>query len=179
MITAQKLKTRIAKLLREAGVTEPPVPVEDIARNLGLIVTFAPYDGEMSGALIRDGTRAVVGVNALHPPKRQRFTIAHEIGHFLLHEGRPLLTDRSFKVNRRDTISSLAIDPEEVEANGFAAELLMPEQFMLRSVHALATHGIDLGDDELLDSLAREYEVSAQSMVIRLMKLGFRMETLL
>ena len=61
---------------------------------------------------------------------RQRFTIAHELGHRALHPGRELILDVPVRVNLRDKTSSMASDIEEIEANAFAATLLMPEQMI-------------------------------------------------
>jgi len=55
--------------------------VEKIAKELGAQVRFAPFDDELSGMVhIKDGV-PIIGVNSLHHPNRQRFTIAHELGH--------------------------------------------------------------------------------------------------
>ena len=55
---------------------------------MGALVRYAPFDGQMSGLLHRseDGNRAVIGVNSRHPTVRQRFSIAHELGHLALHK---------------------------------------------------------------------------------------------
>lgn len=46
-------------------------------------------DGDISGMLYRDDTRTVIGLNSTQSPTRQRFTVAHELGHLKLHPGRP------------------------------------------------------------------------------------------
>ena len=66
------------------------------------------------------------GVNSLHAPVRQRFTIAHELGHAVLHAREGIHLDQAFRLRFRDQTSAMAIDPEEIDANSFAAELLMP-----------------------------------------------------
>jgi Zn-dependent peptidase ImmA (M78 family) len=74
-------------------------------------------------------------------------------------------------VNFRDPIASLATDREEIEANAFAAALLMPERLVLESVSRLLTTGQHT-PEELTLLLAREFEVSEAAMGYRLIKLG-------
>src|SRR3954469_18194462 len=93
-------------LLAKQGINAPPVPVEKIAKRLRVDVRFEPLEGGLSGALYRaDDGHAVLGVNNWHAEVRQRFTIAHELGHLLLHPDE-LFVDGVLK---RDGDSSLAI----------------------------------------------------------------------
>jgi hypothetical protein len=118
---ARETLARFGSLYGLAGA--PPVPVEDIADSLfGLLVVDVPGMAE-SGTL--RPARCEVHVNADETavaPRRRRFTIAHEIGHWVLHAA----GDRDRIVYCRITDGE-AVDPIEREANRFAAELLMPE----------------------------------------------------
>lgn len=169
MATYRGIKGSVEGLLKKARVRRPSVSVERIAESLGLEVRYAPADEELSGALIRsqDG-EVVIGVNSRHHSNRQRFTIAHEIAHFWLHKGIKAHIDEDFRVNLRDQESSTAANWEEIEANRFAAELLMPTGFLLRDIAKRK----DLNRDTI-QSLARRYKVSPQAMEIRLANLGF------
>jgi Zn-dependent peptidase ImmA (M78 family) len=159
-------------LIRRAGITRPPIPVERLARQLGVEVRREPFEGDLSGMLFREGDRAIVGVNSSHSRSRQRFTIAHEIGHLELHDREGIHLDRKFPIVRqRDKRSSLAIDPKEIEANGFAAELLMPAAMLEDDIRDADPF---YEDDELTSWLADRYEVSMQAMAIRLGNLGFQ-----
>jgi Zn-dependent peptidase ImmA (M78 family) len=162
------MQKRVRDLLHRNRVLGPPVPVQRIAERLGLQVRFAPLNGDVSGAILRSGSETVVGVNSFHHPNRQRFTIGHEIAHFLLHEGLSMHIDRQFRINLRDQESSKALDSEEIQANRFAAELLMPVDFLVKDLAAVA----DI-NDETISRLARRYRVSSQAMQIRLANLGF------
>jgi Zn-dependent peptidase ImmA (M78 family) len=154
----------VSELLRDNGVVRSPVPVEKIAHNLGIEVKFEAAEDDLSGALIREPKgRVVIGVNSAHHPNRQRFTIAHEIGHFILHRGMKLHVDEDFRVNLRDG----SVNDEEVDANAFAAELLMPTEFVSRD-----TQKLGLIDQQGLERLARRYQVSSRAMEIRLTNLG-------
>lgn len=158
------------RLLSDHGVTRPPVPVEDMARKAGCrIVPAALHD--VSGILVRSPGGPTIGVNDKQPLVRRRFTVAHELGHLLLHQGQEVTYDHSFRVNLRSDESSEGRDVEEIEANFFAARLLMPEAFL----HAdQRTSSIDMEDDAAVATLAKDYKVSQQAMTLRLARLGGR-----
>lgn len=90
-MNAQKVKTpqqEAIDILEELKINQQPVPVEKVARHLGAQIRFSPLDNEISGMIfIKDGV-PIIGVNSLHHPNRQRFTIAHECGHLVLHRER-------------------------------------------------------------------------------------------
>jgi len=161
------------QLLRRHRIRSAPVPIEDLAGALGVSVVKEPTDDELSGFLYRDRVQksAIIGVNANHHPNRQNFTIAHELGHFLLHEGDEVHVDRGFQIKLRTEFSSKGVDIEERESNLFAAEILMPASFLksdLKKVHALR-----LDVDDAVEELARNYSVSTQAMLFRLANLGY------
>src|ERR1035438_1210999 len=110
---------RAEALLARLAVKSPPTPVEKIAKALGAEVRFAPFDNELSGMVyVKDGV-PIIGVNSLHHPNRQRFTIAHELGHLELH--RQLITsevhvDKNFPVLMRDPQSASGTEQVEIQA---------------------------------------------------------------
>jgi len=166
---AQTIREFAARLLKECGIDEPPVPVDEIAEHLGAEIRYSPFDGELAGMLVRgDEGEIVIGVNSLHHINRQRFTIAHECGHLLLHKGKDVHIDKTFRVNRRDELSSKAVDPDEIEANRFAAELLMPYDMI---VDDIVDYELDMEDDEELAELATRYQVSVQALTHRVTNL--------
>jgi len=173
----EQIGNLVEHLLRRADVTKPPVPVERIARMLDVEIRYVPFQGDISGMVAREGGRAVIGVNTVHPTARQRFTIAHEIGHLEL--GHPLEgsakhgmhIDRHFKVMLRDGKSSQAIDPIEIEANNYAAALLMPRTMLIQEQELSA--GFDIEDDRLIQRLAAKYKVSPQAMTFRLTNIAY------
>ena len=163
---AETLRPFAIRLLSECGINDAPVPVEHIARRLGAEIRYSPFDGELAGMLVRREDRpAVIGVNSAHHTNRQRFTIAHECGHLRLHGGKEVHIDRTFRVNvnRRDERSAQAVDPDEIEANRFAAELLMPHDMILDDIIEF-----DIEDDEDLEELAAKYQVSVQALTYRI-----------
>ena len=156
-------------LVEKLGLKAPPVPVEKLAKGLGVRVEFNPFDDELSGmAFLRDG-KPVIGVNANHHPNRQRFTIAHELGHILLHHREleaAVLIDKNFIP--RNSVSAEGIDPLERQANAFAAELLMPVKFVRK---VLSKSARDLSDDDYLIGLAKRFRVSLAAFQFRLQSL--------
>lgn len=180
-MTEAQIQQRAARLLREAGITVPPVDVDRIAQLLNVEIRREHADDEVSGALYRLPTGAVLGVNSSHPPLRQRFTIAHEIGHLVLHE-LPVFLDRVYPASsitrstepryKRNRLSSAAVDPIEIEANRFAACLLMPRQML---ISRLAEESLPLGSPQV-EKLAGLFNVSVQAMTFRLTNLAVPLE---
>jgi Zn-dependent peptidase ImmA (M78 family) len=171
-VRRRKIRELVATLLREANVNEAPVPVWEIARRRGARIAVDSLEGDLSGFLFRDSNQKVIGVNTHHASVRQNFTIAHELGHLLLHDQEQLHVDRAFpSVRLRDDVSSQGVDDAEKEANLFAAELLMPHEFVRRDV---AHHNtLDLYDDNFVPQLAAKYGVSVQALMFRLQYLGY------
>jgi Zn-dependent peptidase ImmA (M78 family) len=149
-------------------IRKPPVPVDKIARGLGIRLVFERLrDVDVSGFYYRKGNQRLIGVNSIHPAARQRFTIAHELGHAVLTSHDNLHVDRSFLL--RDANSGRGVDRLEIEANAFAAELLMPAEPLQERLRA----GLDLDDPGALRRLAEEFGVSMQALMIRLANLPF------
>ena len=155
-------------LLKRLAIVEPPVDVAAVAKRLGITLQFADFGPDCSGMLVRGETDAVIGVHFSHAPNRQRFTIAHELGHFELHDGGTYV-DRGTSLRLRSNAQQSGSAIEEREANQFAAALLMPAGWLRRE---LKQNPLDLGDDEALSDLCSRFQVSSQAMMYRLMNLG-------
>lgn len=167
MQQVSKIRQQVSRLLRECHITSPAVKVEDVAHYLGLVVIKEPFEGDVSGVLLQKASKSIIGINSMHSSQRQRFTCAHEIGHYLLHKPTEPHFDR--KVLLRNTVSSTATDAKEIEANRFAAELLMPYSWLTKD---LSNPAHDDLEDRGLEKLARRYDVSLQAMTVRLSSLG-------
>ena len=165
-MVAQNFEKRATRLLAEHGVTEAPVDVEGLAKALGILVGYERLDNDVSGLLLVEDGVAKVAINESHHRNRRRFTLAHEIGHVLLHaEGDRVFVDRRFFRNRWSSKGELR---EEIEANAFAAALLMPRSLIRQ--HLEADSGIT---DVDVFRLATKFQVSEQAMTLRLVKLGY------
>lgn len=139
---------------------EPPVQVAAVAESFGLRVYKMELLSGISGALLKKpdlGTASgyTVYVNEREPIVRQRFTAAHEIGHFILHKDAVSEGIEEDVFLRAEGMSSW----QETQANKVAAEILMP----FHLVKLLNDRGITA-----LDELARELQVSRTAMSIRL-----------
>ncbi len=167
-MTAKQLRRQVKSLLDRAEVVEPPVPVDDIAVALGARVRYSDLDEELSGMIyIREDT-PIIGVNSRHHPNRQRFTIAHEIAHLVLHRDsliNQVHVDKRFPVLMRDASSATGTRLMEIEANRFAAELLMPSPFL---DEMLRESGFDIDDEAPLNRWAKKFQVSRQALEFRI-----------
>jgi Zn-dependent peptidase ImmA (M78 family) len=169
----ERLEARARRLLDDLGIRGIPVPVDRIARSLGAQIRFSPLDEELSGLIcIKDGV-PIIGVNTLHHPNRQRFTIAHEIGHLQLHRDHitsAVHVDKSFpdQVLKRDAASATGTEWLEIEANFFAAALLMPRHILVQ--HLMASP-IDIDDEGPLEDLSKKFHVSKATLQYRIRNL--------
>jgi Zn-dependent peptidase ImmA (M78 family)/predicted XRE-type DNA-binding protein len=148
-----------------AGVAGPPVDVVAIANRCGVRVLDHPFDDDapVSGFLIELESGPVIGVNSNQwSLGRQRFTIAHELGHYLLRHHDNFHIDVASAVAHGEAPDYDWRD--ERAANEFAAELLMPAALVL--TEAAHTSGVLL--------LAKRFEVSKEAMGFRLINLGLR-----
>lgn len=112
-----------------------------------------------------------VFINEKQSETRQRFTIAHELGHFVVHHSDwHVDTGKSIKIYNRDSKSSSGEHLEEIEANQFAAELLMPKENIDRF---MSKQKITNFDEDSIEGLAKFLKVSLQALSIRLAKLRY------
>jgi Zn-dependent peptidase ImmA (M78 family) len=166
------------RLLNKHEMRHSPVNVEKLAELAGYSVVFRYFDeADLSGTVMQDADgRVTLGINTLHAPVRQRFSIAHEIGHAQLHlkdQSESLFVDPPAGVFFRDSRASLGEDPREINANQFAAALLMPAQMVRDSLSKIAKSSVRFTIDEAVGKLAKQFEVSPQAMRYRLVVLGF------
>lgn len=170
----KKINDLVSGILDKYKISEPPIDIESIAKHLNIIVVKRPYASKdnLSGMLVRDQGREIIAINASHNIEKQRFSIAHEIGHSLLHKGENLIVDpevQNFKVNLRNQKSSSGKDKNEIEANEFASQLLMPDKFLIDDLKSYGKDVINPDDlEEIAKKLSRKYKVSLISMRLRI-----------
>ncbi len=114
-------RVKARQVIQQFGVLRPPVEVHAIARELGLSVRTSQALGKLRARLVGDA----IEVNANEPPVAQRFSVAHELGHYFLR-----------------TIHGDGQTAEQ-EADAFANELLVPEP-MLRQAMETSTDAAEL-----------------------------------
>ena len=138
-----------------------PVPVIHIANEMGISV-FKQSKLDCSGKIeLSDDGKASVFFNTDEPIVRQRFTIAHEIGHFALGHLKPGV-DRLHR-DSVDSFSSKSKDPIEISANKFAAQLLMPADSVRYAF---------LSEKLSITEIAQMFNVSGLALRFRLINLG-------
>lgn len=156
-------------------IDEVGIPVDKIATQLG--IALVPYDfGEdVSGVLLRDGLNAQIGYAVQNSIKRQRFTIAHELGHYVLdHRRQGVFVDtvEKYMTLFRDSNSSTGENVQEREANAFAAALLMPRDLVSQAIKAVSSADISREENyNLIGPLALRFNVSELAMSYRLTNL--------
>lgn len=160
-----KINQLVSRILDDNAVDAPFVPVEKIIKKYGIRILKGKLD-DVSGLLVRNSIELIIGVNSEQSKNRQRFTMAHELGHYLLHDGISSHLDRDYRVNFRSAESSQATNVEEIEANYFSASLLMPTEFLDRDEAVEA-----LDSDHRVAELAQKYRVSQHAMSLRLANL--------
>lgn len=107
------------RILQDLGVAEPQdIDLEAIAYHMNARVRFRPLDG-CEARIVGLGDRAVITINERSGWPRQRFSIAHELGHWYHHKGQRLAC-RADDYRPRDGIS-----PERI-ADCFASDLILP-----------------------------------------------------
>lgn len=164
----------IAEQLAMKYTVSAPVDVEQIATSEGLPVFHQQLQQDVSGLLIRQNGQTFCFVNSQDHERRQRFTLGHELGHFLLghlnQTNDPVHVDKGNFVVFRDSKSRTGLVPIEVEANRFSAALLMPRQLIEISIK---NFGDGPYNDAHITALAEEFNVSEQAMTLRLARLGY------
>lgn len=150
----QGLRDKVRNILKSVDIKSAPISVEKVAEFFSIkIVPYGGFPENISGTIVEQRGHIVIGVNQNHAQVRQRFTIAHELGHYLCNH------DLSEKVI--DDVFDKPTDKER-EANMFAAELLIPYDFIKEDIRTI----------KAIPELAKHYHVSEQSISIRLLETG-------
>ena len=145
--------------LQELGVTDPSeIDLEAVAYDAGAAIRYRHLDG-CEARIVGLQDKAIITVNSSSLPRRQRFSIAHELGHWHHHRGRCLMC-RVEEIQPRSPMS-----PERT-ADGFAADLLMPD-YLFRPA-ALRLPRLDF---TTLRSIADDFDVSITAAAIRVVEM--------
>lgn len=174
-MSAKVARLRAERLLESLGLESLlPIDVERVAELLSIDVVYDYLGPGVSGLLITNPNGASIVVQNRDHPNRQRFSIAHEIGHHVLGhqftDGDHVHVDRGNYVSMRGPSASSGENEMEVEANQFAAALLMPSRLVRTRCRELTRGGLVF--DQHISQLAADFSVSEQAMTIRLTTLG-------
>lgn len=141
------------------GKMRLPINPFTIAERLGIDVKRAPLEDGLAGFIIREvGEGAEIYINESDSKVRQRFTLAHELGHYVRHQD----SERIAYVDHRAELASSGTNPSEIWCNRFAAELLMPAAVVKKY----------WADGYAIDELRRKFGVSEAAVNFRIANLG-------
>lgn len=118
----KNIQNEVRKLLNTAGIIKPPVIIDDIVFELGIDLYKAKMKSNDILCVFKNNS---IYINKQQSKNAMRFTIAHEIGHIIMEGAKENIT------YERDIRNS---KPSEVVANNFAAELLVPTDFLIDEV---------------------------------------------
>lgn len=171
----QQIKNIVDVILGENHLREFPVNLNKIAKSIDAHVEIAQLKDGLSGFAFQQNGTKFIGISSTDGALRQRFTFAHELGHIFLHKNDAVNYDTGLMMMRDDR-STNGSDEKEIEANRFAAELLMPEDEVRKDMSK--AEDIDfLHDNEstrlFIKKLAEKYGVSSKAMNVRISALYF------
>ncbi len=130
-----EIEQEAKKVLQRYGLYSLPTDPLGLAHKLGITVNNVEFiDDSLSALIARKGETTRIFVAQSEPPYRKRFSVAHELGHYFLHlPGDGEIVDKRIHMYRGKALNGGDWDEgraREIEANRFAAALLMPEEFV-------------------------------------------------
>jgi Zn-dependent peptidase ImmA (M78 family) len=136
-----------------------PLDIKKLIKHLGISLKKKPLRDNISGFLKKMDGSWEITINSLHHPRRQRFTMAHELAHYILHSSNQVefVDEVLFRADAKNVM--------EWEANSFAGELLIPEVELKSSIAS----GVRRVED-----IAAHFGVSAMAVRVRARELGLQ-----
>lgn len=152
------VKLKAEQVLQENFISNPPIDVYEIAKNEGLEIEIRDFGDKFNAisGYIKPEIRTIF-VNSRDPENRRKFTVAHELGHWILHRDKLESEPEKYAILYRIPLGRPQHDPVEQEANFFAANLLVPDQMLTTR-----------RDDKTEEQLAAEFQVSRDVIGYRL-----------
>ena len=150
------------KMMEKHGIEDPTeFPIELIVSGIGAIFNECPLTNA-DGRIVFGENSAIITVNSnIEYEGKRRFTIAHEIGHFIMHNKLiPVHNDTDA------TLEYFKQGHQETEANEFASELLMPESLFIKECAGKPF------SPELLRHLSDRFKTSITSTAYKYFELG-------
>lgn len=159
MATNFKHLTPAEKLLCDLGVDSPnKIDLEVIAAHVGCSIKHRDLRG-CEARILAHGDRAVISVDSKVSPLRQRFSIAHELGHWNFHKGKDCICESS-------SIGNWSIVGSEHVADEYAANLLMPRFLFTPEAAGMYTNF------RFIDQLSKTFQCSLTATAIRMIEHG-------
>jgi len=146
-------------LVHKLNISSPPINVFDVCSSLNIDITYKAFDDVDACFILKNGSKKIIVNNFIRYPTREKFTIAHELGHYFLPKHRKIYLCspddiQNFESNKK----------HENEANEFAAEFLMPNYLFKLDVEKMPL------SMETLKELSNKYETSLTSTAIKYIK---------
>lgn len=163
-----------SSILHRAGITDAPIDLNRVLTAAQVHVESVDLGPDISGLLAVHDGKATIAYSNSQSRQRQRFTIAHELGHFLLHKSDKedtVFIDKDFIIKYRSNKAYSELEMrQEQEANTFAASLLMPKDLVFMELHKAESR--QLSESDLIEKLAQNFDVSVPAMTFRLTNLN-------
>jgi len=169
------IENKALNLLSNLKINELPIPIKKIVKSLKIELTSYNLGCDISGVCVIENDKARIGFNPLESEVRQRFTIAHELGHYYLKhykDNNGLFVDNVKVMFRRQGATSNEMKQER-EANSFAASILMPSNLVEIEYNQIINKDPFLTDDKIVHQLANKFRVSEIAMTYRLINLRY------
>src|SRR6266508_558410 len=155
----------VARILKVEPALAPPIPIEMLCKQFDIVDIREHETDSFEGALITDPDRhsGIILVNKASHKFRQRFTIGHELGHFLIPAHKPS-SDQGFQCTRADMLRQSAKPNDrraqmEVEANKFSSLILIPPPFLRIEFRKQPSPNL-----EHIQQLTADFQVSKEAM---------------
>jgi len=161
------IEEKTEQLLKSLNAMKLPIDPKKCAESYSVVVNGVKMNDNVSGLFMTKDSVSYIMYNLDEVKQRQRFTIAHEFGHFILHKDVKLFIDKSQKTLYRNSASTTGESLKEREANAFAASLLMPKALIEEEITNSPKN------TDVVDYLAEKFDVSPLAMSIRLSNLGY------
>lgn len=147
------------------------IDVVELAHSFGIEVYGRDFQDKTSSFIeFNENGRFNIYVNKHHSKERQRFSIAHEIAHYILHKDEII----NNKKVARENITSLSKE-KEIKADNLAAEILMPEKWIEKFLKKLKINKKQKLDESIIRKVAKKFNVSAPASIVRLRNLNYYM----
>lgn len=163
-IPPQKIEQTADDLRMAYDGSDDFTDVTKIAREIGLTVYEVLFNQkDIDGMIATEDSKTSIYVNKGNSEVRKRFTIAHEIGHYILHHDDSM--EQDFIVDYRQAIMNYETQEDlikETQANMFAAALLLPKDLVKEAWSKYKN----------IEKVSKLFQVSAKALVIRLDNLG-------
>ena len=163
------IEEKATAILKKFNLYEPGFDIKELTKSLDIKLIYDTLADDVAGFFVMTDNQSIITINRDNKPVRKRFTIAHEIGHSVLHsKEQPIFIDKTPKVMFRNIASSTGEIFKEREANAFAAALLMPKELIEQELQN-APNDIN----KAIRYLADTFNVSENAMSFRLSNLGY------